>query len=238
MNLGHVTVDSSFLVWMMEAGKPADVPCIAYLILGGDGPILVDTGFRDAEELTANSGFPFSQTADQTLDANLEKHGLRPTDIESVVFTHLHLDHTGHIGRLPNARFMIQRKEVQYAAAPYFPAVLYDRIDIGNLIGSVFDRIDFLEGDAEIAPGIRSVFTGGHSPGHQMLEVDVDSGLAMITGDNAYLAEPGVSLQLPPGYTTSIPETMVALARIQRDADHVLPMHDISMFTKYPDGVS
>lgn len=237
MDMGHVTVDSSFLVWGIELGTPADVPCIAHLVLGGERPILVDCGIRDPEALTAASRFPFTQTAEQTLEANLARHDLRPEDIEVVIFTHLHLDHTGGIERLPNARFLVQRSEAQYAAAPYFPVPFYDRVDIPTLISPLFDRIEFLEGDREIALGIRAVLTGGHSPGHQMLEIVADSGLAIIIGDIVYRVEPGLSQMLPSGYTTSVPEAMRALARIKRDADHVLLMHDASVLTKYADGV-
>jgi glyoxylase-like metal-dependent hydrolase (beta-lactamase superfamily II) len=237
MNMGTAVVDSSFLVWGMTPGTPATVPCSAYLIQGGDMPIMVDCGFRDAEELTASSGIPFEQTADQTLESNLERHNLRPEDIGLLVFTHLHLDHTGYVDKLPNARLSIQRSELQYAAAPYFPLPFYDRVDIPKIVGPLFDRIDFLEGDAEIAPGVRAIHTGGHSVGHQMIEIDVESGLAVITGDLCYLADPGVTDQLPSGYTTSISEAMQGLARIKRTADHMLAMHDFSVFEKYPEGV-
>jgi len=63
------------------------------------------------------------------------------------------------------------------------------------------------------------------------VEVWLDSGLAIITGDNAYLADPSISKQIPPGYVTSIPATTEALADIARRADHVLPMHDLPLDT-------
>jgi N-acyl homoserine lactone hydrolase len=238
LDLGRVTLDSSFLVWGMDLGTPVDTPCIAHLILGGPTPMLVDSGIRNPEELTLASGFRFTRTDEQTLDANLAQHGLRPEDIGTVVFTHLHVDHTGGIAQLPNARFLIQRSEAQYAAAPYFPMPLYDRVDIATLIGELYAQIEFLEGDTEIAPGIRTVWTGGHSPGHQMLEVDVDSGSALITGDIVYDIDRGLGPELPSGYTTSIPEAARALSRIKRqNPKYVLPMHDPSVFARYPDGV-
>ena len=235
--LGRALVDTSFVVWGMTPGTPVKIPVSAYLILGGAEPVLVDAGFRDGPALSAATGFTFSQAEDETLEAGLARHGLEAADIGVLVLTHLHADHTGQVPLLPNARIVVQRRELQYAAAPLFPAPFFDRVDTAALVGPLFDRIEFLEGDADILPGVRGVLTGGHSPGHQLVEVDLDSGLAVITGDLVYLAEPGLTMQIPPGYVTDLAETMLGLARIKRDAVHALPMHDGAVYDRYPEGV-
>jgi ribonuclease BN (tRNA processing enzyme) len=109
----------------------------------------------------------------------------RRRDRHLLVVTHPHSDHTGGADALPEARIAVQRRELQYAAAPYFPVSMYDRRDIRT----------------------------------------------------PYLADPSVTEQVPPGYVTSIEETMRALERIRREADHVLPMHDPAVYERYPDGV-
>jgi len=238
MNLGEGQADTSFLCWGLTPGTTVWVPCTAYLILGGDTPVVVDAGFRDAAELQANSGMPFRSEPEHALEANLARHGLEPDDIGLVVFTHLHFDHTGLADKFRNARLMVQRSELQYAAAPLWPAIFYERLDIAKLVGALYGQIELLDGDTEIAPGIRTVLTGGHSPGHQMVYVDVASGQAVICGDIAYLADPGVTQGIPPGYIISLPDTLAALARVKRDALHVLPMHDGTVYEKYPGGVS
>ncbi len=238
IRLGQAVADTSFAVFGMTPGTPIILPCTAYLILGGEQPMLIDAGFRDGPALAAATGMQFDQPEDQSLEAGLSAHGVSRDDIGVVALTHLHADHTGHLGLLPHARIVLQRSELQYAAAPYFPTPFFDRVDISLLVGERFERITFLEGDGQIAPGVRGVLTGGHSPGHQLIEVDVDSGLAVITGDLAYLVDPAVTLQIPPGYVTNLEETMLGLARIKRDADHVLPMHDAAVYDRYPDGIS
>src|SRR5882757_1760007 len=112
MNLGEGEADTSFMVWSMTPGEKRWIPCSTYLILGGETPILVDAGFRDVDELFASSGFPFRQSPEQTLEANLAKHGLEPGEVGMVLFTHLHLDHTGVADKLPNSRLVIQREEL------------------------------------------------------------------------------------------------------------------------------
>jgi glyoxylase-like metal-dependent hydrolase (beta-lactamase superfamily II) len=237
MNLGLAAVDSSFMVFGHNPGTPVLAPCTSYLILGGEKPIMVDSGFRDAEELTASSGVRFTQAEDQTLEANLARHRLRPDDIGMVIHTHLHIDHAGLDHLLPNARIVCQRSELQYAAAPDFGVGFFDRVDIAKLVGPLYNNFDFVHGDEEVVPGVRVVKTGGHTPGHQMVYVDVDSGPAVITGDIVYVREPALTQQIPPGLVTDLRETMRALERIKRDAAHVLPMHDETIYAEYPDGV-
>ncbi len=237
LHLGDAETDTSFLVWGMTPGTRTVVPISAYLILGTPSPILVDTGMPFEADRHAKSFHVFTRTREQRLDAALGRHDLTPADIGLLVLTHLHSDHTGGIAAFPAARIAIQRRELQYAAAPHFPASMYDRRDIARLVGPVFERIDLLDGDRALADGVRAVWTGGHSPGHQQIEVELHSGLAIVTGDNAYLAEPSVTEQVPPGYVTSIDETMRALEQIRRQADHVLPMHDPAVYERYPHGV-
>jgi glyoxylase-like metal-dependent hydrolase (beta-lactamase superfamily II) len=241
LDLGHVTVDSSFLAFQWNPGTPADVACYSYLILGSDTPILVDTSYTGAAELRASSGIAFDDpTPDQTLERQLAKFDLLPEDIGVVINTHLHADHTGLTDQLTNARIIVQRSELQFAAAPFFPPVAYNRADILKYVGPLFERIEFVErnGDMDVAPGVTARWTGGHTPGHQMVYVETDSGLTIITGDLVYRKEMGVDFQVPPGYVNSMSETTIALAQIKRDAKHVLPMHDPNVIVQYPDGVS
>jgi N-acyl homoserine lactone hydrolase len=235
--LGEIVVDGSFLVWGWNHGQSYRIPFTAYLILGGDHPVMVDAGARSVEDIHRDMGLETGQTAEQTLDANLARHGLVPEDIGTLILTHLHVDHTGLVDRLPNARIRVQRSELQYAAAPYFPPGFFDRIDIGKLVGPLYQQIDFVEGDTEIAPGVQVLLTGGHSPGHQMVYVALDSGLAIITGDNIYRKDPALAIQFPPGLVHDLGETMRAVAKITREGTHILPMHDPVVYDEYPDGV-
>lgn len=230
LKLGEVQLDSSFLVWQMNPGTPFVAPCTGYLILGGDTPVLVDSGFRNVVP-------PFTQTPEQTLQANLARHGLEPGDVGLVIHTHVHVDHCGLDDLLASAKILVQRSELEYAAAPLFPPFLYDPDDVARLSGPLRGRLELLDGDSAPAPGIRTVLTGGHSRGHQMLDVELDSGTAIITGDIVYLTDPGLTQQLPSGYWLDLADVMAGLERIKRDATHVLPMHDPSIYERYPEGV-
>jgi N-acyl homoserine lactone hydrolase len=237
LHLGEVEVDFSFMIWQTKCGTPTYVPATAWLITGADKPIMVDSGFRSADDVKAYSGLNARQSPKQTLAAQLTKHDLEPADIGYVVHTHLHLDHCGLDDQMVNARILVQRNELQYAAAPLFPVPFYDRQDIAKLVGTLWDRVELLDGDREIFPGIRTVTTRGHTPAHQMVYVDVPSGTAIITGDAAYIADINVKQQVPFGYYIDLNDVMAALRRIARDGKHILPTHDAEVYNRYPEGV-
>jgi glyoxylase-like metal-dependent hydrolase (beta-lactamase superfamily II) len=236
--LGEVEVDHSFVGWATDAGRRLWIPTTAYLLLGADAPILVDASFRDPIAFTAASGVRARRTREQELEAQLANHGLEPGDVGYVLHTHLHHDHTGLDARLPEAKILIQRRELQYAAAPQFPVAFFDRTDIAALVGLLWERVELLDGDEQLFAGVRTVHTGGHTPGHQMVYVDTPQGRAIITGDAAYVADLNVGAQVPSGYWVDLPDAMAALRRIAADSQGVvLPMHDRSVYDRYPQGV-
>lgn len=239
MCLGEVVVDGSFLVWGWDQGTSYRIPFSSYLILGGDHPVMVDAGARSVSDMREEMGLEVFQSEEQTLEWNLARHGLKPEDIGTLIITHLHVDHTGLADKLPNASIYVQRAEMHYAAAPYFPPGFYDRVDIAKLVDPLYHQLKFLEGDAEIMPGVRVILTGGHAPAHQMVYVDVDSGQAIITGDNVYRKDPALKgpLLSPPGLVHNLADAMLAVEKIVHDGKHILPMHDPAVYDEYPDGV-
>ena len=70
-----------------------------------------------------------------------------------------------------------------------------------------------------------------------MVYVELDSGLAIITGDNMYRKDPALSTQFSPASCTISAEAMRAVAKITREGRRILPMHDPVIYDEYPDGV-
>jgi N-acyl homoserine lactone hydrolase len=97
----------------------------------------------------------------------LERLGIEPNSVTYVLQSHLHLDHTGAVGRFQNAIHVVQRAEYEYAFTP-------DWFAAGNYIRKDFDKPDlqwlFLEGgrtdfyDLYGDGSVRLIFTPGHSP--------------------------------------------------------------------------
>jgi glyoxylase-like metal-dependent hydrolase (beta-lactamase superfamily II) len=161
-----------------------------------DGLVLIDTGVgnKDNEKFRDIYGIENEGKGGRTwLEDGLAALGFSPEDIRLVVNTHLHFDHAGGntwrnaggevVPTFPNARFVVQRGEHHWAThtnertgASYFGANWDPIIAAG--------RFEFIDGEREIIPGIRTVLSPGHVPYHQSVLVDGGSGaVAFFLGD-------------------------------------------------------
>jgi glyoxylase-like metal-dependent hydrolase (beta-lactamase superfamily II) len=208
---------------------------LGWLILGSEKPILVDTGFRSAEDLSQI--VPARQSDEQTLEAQLAKHDLKTGDVGYVIHTHLHVDHAGLTYKLANAELFAQKRELEFAAEPLFPAAFYDQTDIERLNSDLKPRLTLLDGDTELFPGIRTIVTEGHTPAHQMVFVELDSGTAAVCGDAAYNYEFNVEKQVPPGYYYNLQAVSDEL-KLLKEQTYVLPTHDGAVYDRYAGGIS
>jgi N-acyl homoserine lactone hydrolase len=101
--------------------------------------------------------------------------------VRIVINSHLHFDHCGQNAVFRHAPFYVQRTELERARlAEGVPAKWFD------FAGARFELID---GDAQIAEGVRVVATPGHTVGHQSVIVDTPDGGAVMIGDAAYTAD-------------------------------------------------
>ncbi len=128
----------------------------------------------------------------------------------------------------------MQRSELEYALNPlpaHRPA--YD-VDLSRM------DLDLLDGDAEIADGIRVMVTPGHSPGSQAVLVDTESGLFVIAGDTIAHY---VNMDVPKGASfwpgplyVDLKEYYESLNRLRDLGGTILPGHDPLVLKKtvYP----
>ena len=96
----------------------------------------------------------------------LAKHQISPSDVGLLIHTHVHMDHAGQDHLVPNARILVQLRELQNAAAPdMFPVQFYDRINVARRVSDHWHRVDALDGEQKVAPGVRCIPFPGHTPG-------------------------------------------------------------------------
>jgi len=224
--------------WSLSTDRErSSVPFLGFLILGAkEGPIVIDCGMRDPRRaMEIHRLGPLTCAPDQSLAAQLAIHGVKPKEVKTLILTHLHYDHAGGCAQLPNARIVIQRSELMAAAAPMGPATLaiggkglfYDRADIAELVDSLWERVELIEGDVELFPGLQCIlYANTHTPGHQCVYIQTDIGTAAIVGDIARKIDLNIDQAIPPAIYYDLESMRRALADIARRADRILPTHD------------
>ncbi len=148
--------------------------------------------------------------------------GVEPEDVRYVLQSHLHLDHSGAIGRFPNALHIVQRIEYDYAFEPdWFSEGAYIKMDFDRpgldwkfLGGEYTDNYD-LFGDGTI----RMIFTPGHSPGHQSFLITLSkTGPMLLTIDAAYTLDHWENKALP-GLVCSSVDAARSVAKLRKIAE-------------------
>ncbi len=141
------------------------------------GAILVDTGVGWGNDRVIGEWKVVNRHA---ADA-LAEHDLSPADVKIVINSHLHFDHCGQNSVFKHAPFYVQRSELERARRQ--DKVTFEWFDFAGA------RFELLDGDAEIAEGVRVVATPGHTVGHQSVFVAAPDGDAVMIGDAAYTSD-------------------------------------------------
>ena len=216
------------------------VPVPVWLLEGTQKKILIDTGLGDVAEIMemmGRHGVPTyaTKSPEQDLVTALTAKGVAPEEIDIVVLSHLHFDHIGNNHLFPNAKFLVQRSEVAQGLTP--PAYCqYSYPEYSYNISNVADRIQILEGDYQIEPGVRLIKIGGHTPGTMAVVVDTDAGRIALAGDIMYNYK-NLELNWPTGSFWSLQDLMSGFDRLHLEADIIVPGHDWDFATRHPSGI-
>ena len=224
---------------LWERKAPADernrirLSLTCLLIRTGRQNILVETGIGDKFDAKFKDIYKVQHPP--TLLAGLAELGLKPEDVVLVINTHLHFDHCGWNTRrldgktvptFPRARYLIQRGEWEQALNP----TERNRASyLEEFFKPAEPQTDFLEGDAEIAPGIRVEVVPGHTRHLQCVRIESGNECAYFISDvvptAAHLPYPWImSFDLYPMETLASKKRLLP-ELAQRKAIVILP-HD------------
>lgn len=233
LKTGTIIVDrGGYITRGKGLGEEVEIPATAWYVTDGQNKIMVDTGMCHTELADWHHKGSWQNPGEAAHD-QLKAIDVAPEDIQVVILTHLHWDHVHNLDRFSNARVVASRAEYEFALNPIPPYYKsYEHEELGLMAPYKDVRMELLDDEQEVVPGITAFPTPGHSPGHQSVSVDTEKGVHVIAGDAVFSYD-----NLKPadnhhpftimGRFADIVGAWRALEEITRRADVVLPGHDI-----------
>ena len=218
-----------------EHDQPMPLDYYVWAIVGAGRTVIVDTGFDE------NAARLRGRQLVRPVAAGLEAVGISPEQVEHIVISHMHYDHAGNHDLFPRARYHVQDDEMAYCTGRCMGNAevggVFDADAISAMVRKVFSgRVQFHDGDEEIAPGITVHKVGGHTRGMQIVRVSTQRGWVVIGSDSAHFYA-----NLAPGRPFPIFDDLTAYLEAQRTAlelasspQHFIPGHDPLVLTRYP----
>jgi glyoxylase-like metal-dependent hydrolase (beta-lactamase superfamily II) len=207
----------------------------AFALRIGDRRIMVDTCIGNDKHRQA----PIFDHIQTTFLDDLAYAGFPADSIDTVLCTHLHLDHVGWNTRLeggkwvptfPNARYLFNRSEwdfihgligKEHAEVDHLPDSLQPVYEAG--------LVDFVATDHQVAPEVRLEPTPGHTPGHVSVHIESQGQRAVITGDLMHhpvqCAEPDLKTNFCNDHEQAIRTRRSFLQRYQDRGAYVIGSH-------------
>ncbi|MEJ2413919.1 MAG: N-acyl homoserine lactonase family protein [Sulfurimonas sp.] len=185
---GHIQAKNmSLFDSTLKSGIEAELANTCYLIEHPKGKIFWDAGLPD--ELYGVKGGEnwfngsFNMQVKKTLTSQFQESGVDPKDIDYLVFSHLHNDHTGNAKLFQNSIWVMQQKEYEIAFGPMAKKYGYNpdfyKFDSAQKMKLLDGDFDFFDDGSVLL-----ISTPGHSPGHQSLIVKLPkTGTVFISGD-------------------------------------------------------
>ncbi|MDV8054187.1 N-acyl homoserine lactonase family protein [Rhodococcus sp. IEGM 1343] len=168
--------------------------------------------------------------------------GLTPDHIDTCILTHLHYDHTGVVADLPTARYVVQRRELEYWTGPWAARItreqwLHSQADTEHIrTADRGNRLDLVDGDLDLFPGLSVHAVGGHTAGMQVVRVHTDRGPVVLASDASHFYE-NIEEDSPFAILHALPDMYGAFDRIRElaaDPGIFVPGHDPLVSSRFP----
>jgi glyoxylase-like metal-dependent hydrolase (beta-lactamase superfamily II) len=166
-----------------QPSSPVGLQINTILVSTGDKLVLIDAG----------CGVDKFQKTTGGLIGNLAAAGYAPGDIDMILLTHAHFDHLWGISDhenaslvFPSAELVASETEVAFWSDPELPAKVSAKqqplVTQANL-KLASPRLRLIKAGAEVAPGVTTFDTAGHTPGHISVHISSGREEMLLTGD-------------------------------------------------------
>lgn len=197
-----------------DSRRRVRLPLVQILIQSEGHSVLIDTGLmpevtdapdslRDRYEVDPG-WIRAIVSPEHRIDRQLARLGLAPTDLDLVVNTHFHFDHAGGNALFAGVPIAAQEEEFLAAREPDAYMPVWDTPDL---------QFRSERGDWSPLPGVKMLWTPGHTPGHQSMLVRLEPQPWLFTFDVVYTEEHWRTGSL--GAVTDIAAARASLERIR-----------------------
>jgi N-acyl homoserine lactone hydrolase len=239
----------SFSVHGDTSGEMLVEPVPAVLLDTDDGWALMDTGMNMplindpwlfARLHGRNNAITPITSGGEPLITEMAAHRVRVEDITRIFLSHLHNDHAGGLRLFPpEVPVWVQGAELEYGLSDHpFPEQHgMFRIDFDDPL----INWQLMDGDDEIAPGVRAFLTPGHTPGHQSFVVELQDGSGYVLPFDAGDLRENFEREIGPGgfVHCSAEDARRSLLRVKEVAGQrgypIVPGHDPVAWPEFTD---
>lgn len=237
---GAITgLDPGLFNFKREELAVVDFVNVSYLIVHPRGTLMFDAGGIPDSHFPAD-GSPVNEgvlSATKPLKPQLTAAGYDPSDVDYLVLSHYHSDHTANANDFASATWIVQEAERDYMFAENPQGII--RPDTFNALRNAKTKIlhneDFdVFGDGSVVV----LATPGHTPGHQALAVRLaNTGTVVLAGDLYHYPEERTTGRIPT-FEFNAEQSTASRAKVEQyleDHDAKLWIeHDIATHEKLP----
>lgn len=199
------------------ATMEAAVPC--FLIQHGQETLMWDLGLSEGLGPEGETEGGITARMSTPLTAQLAELGYAPGDIDYFAMSHMHFDHSGNANLFHEVTWLARKAESDYAFSDEVEGVfgwdpsVYERLRDVDPVYMDGDHDVFGDGTVVIKPA------SGHTPGHQVLFIDLASyGPVVLSGDLYHFPE-SRELQRVPLFNHDEAQTLSAMAAVEAFLD-------------------
>lgn len=255
LRLGRFQVPNWEVFWMSkfntaENSEPLPLTLNMVVIQGGGKVAIVNTGpSRDMiPVLDATWQRLFGPDAGLHVDESeypenaLASIGLAPDDVDYVFVTPFQTYSVGNINMFKNAQICLSKKGWISLMAPKWKNHPHDQRqgcipdeNLRYIMFEAWDRLRLLEDEDTVMEGLDVFWSGVHHRASVCVKVDSTAG-TVITSDSFFYEE-NVKQMWPIGINESMEEALTCYARVNKEADVIIPLYDPKIYDTYPGGV-
>jgi glyoxylase-like metal-dependent hydrolase (beta-lactamase superfamily II) len=219
-----------------DHASPGPIDYYIWVIRNENRTIVVDTGFEHKE--AARRGRQISMLPREIL----KQIDVDADNLDNLIVSHMHFDHAGTLGDFPKARFHLQEAEMAYATGKCMcdeaMQAPFTADHVCDMVRNIYSgRVQFHNGDGEIAPGVTVHHAPGHSKGLQCVRVMTKNGPVVVAADVAHYYE-NYEQRKPFFITIDVEDTLRSYDKLTELADgkmeNVIPGHDPLVLQRYP----